>query len=381
MSHLLRRKFAILGFFLIFAFIPLACNLPGQQQPEPEEFSTSAAQTVEAQLTNVASDVTEVAESTVTMTAAPPTVPAETDTPTAPPPSATPECTNKASFVKDVTIPDNTFLAPGESFVKTWRLKNAGTCTWKPGYSIVFISGNIMGGPASKPLSASVQPNNTVNVSVDLVAPSTNGTHKGNWKLRDAGGVNFGIGANANNSFYVQIIVGPTPTPAPVSKTFNAASTGGVESNGHIISPPNSGDTSSNKGLQGFVTFNLSSIPDGATITKVKLDLGTPHDVLGDPFGSLGCIRAYPDAYGSLDAGDYTPPPVTGSYWRFCSQVQLADPSAQLGNSSAVSGVQAALASDTFQIRIQFNENETDGDGVADVLRPTPRLIVQYLKP
>lgn len=42
-----------------------------------------------------------------------------------------------AQFVKDVTIPDGTLLSPVQTFYKTWRLKNVGTCTWS-GYSVVF---------------------------------------------------------------------------------------------------------------------------------------------------------------------------------------------------------------------------------------------------
>jgi hypothetical protein len=33
--------------------------------------------------------------------------------------------------------------------------------------------------------------------------------------LRNAEGVNFGIGSNAQTAFWVQIVVGPTPTPEP----------------------------------------------------------------------------------------------------------------------------------------------------------------------
>jgi hypothetical protein len=46
-------------------------------------------------------------------------------------PTSTPEgCTDIAAFVADVTIPDNTVMAPNQPFTKTWRLRNDGTCTW-----------------------------------------------------------------------------------------------------------------------------------------------------------------------------------------------------------------------------------------------------------
>src|SRR4030042_311972 len=72
-----------------------------------------------------------------------------------------------------------------------------------------------MGGAAAVPLGRSVAPGTTVDLSVSLVAPASTGTHRGNWQLRNAGGVTFGLGASANQSFWVQIVVGSTPTLDP----------------------------------------------------------------------------------------------------------------------------------------------------------------------
>jgi hypothetical protein len=47
-----------------------------------------------------------------------------------PPPTLTPVPCDRAAFVADVTVPDGTNFAPGTTFVKTWRLKNNGSCTW-----------------------------------------------------------------------------------------------------------------------------------------------------------------------------------------------------------------------------------------------------------
>jgi Ig-like domain from next to BRCA1 gene len=103
--------------------------------------------------------------------------------------------------------------------VKTWRLKNNGSCTWTSGYAVVFYNGDAMSGPPSAPITnGTVPPGSTIDVSVSLVAPITPGTYKGNWRLRNSAGSVFGIGANADQSFWVQIkSVAPTPTPAPTS--------------------------------------------------------------------------------------------------------------------------------------------------------------------
>ena len=137
--------------------------------------------------------------------------PSPSDTPI-PSLSGTPSCTDRAGFVADVSIPDDMNLPPGGDFVKTWRLKNTGTCTWDAGYAVVFADGNLMGGQASQALAGSVPPGASVDISLNLKAPVTHGTHRGNWKLRNGHGVIFGLGTSG--SFYVQITVGATPTPS-----------------------------------------------------------------------------------------------------------------------------------------------------------------------
>ncbi len=114
---------------------------------------------------------------------------------------------DQAQFVADVTIPDGTVLAAGTTFTKTWRLKNIGTCTWGSGYRLVFSSGAQMGGPAEVNLPYSVAPGQMVDVSVTLTAPSTPGTHRGYWMLKNASGILFGLGWNADKPFWVEIVV------------------------------------------------------------------------------------------------------------------------------------------------------------------------------
>jgi hypothetical protein len=194
---------------LAAATIALAgCNFPGFQAT-PDAFATSAAATVAAQLTQSAFQLTQQALASPLPTATATELPASA-TPAATATATEAPCTDRAAFVSDVTIPDDTNLAAGATFTKTWRLRNAGTCTWDTGYALVFDSGNIMSGPASVALPGTVAPNATVDLSVSLKAPTSNGTHRGNWKLRNSAGVIFGIGVNANQPFWVQITVGPT---------------------------------------------------------------------------------------------------------------------------------------------------------------------------
>jgi hypothetical protein len=194
---------------LLLTLFLSACNLPAStEEPEgPGAILTAAAQTVEANLTQLAVQNTPTVSIQPTSTPAVATATSAVQSPAVPsstsgalPATADSDC-DDADFVTDVTIPDGTVMDAGESFTKTWRLKNAGTCSWTPSYSVVFSDGDSMGGPATQALTTTVNPGQTVDISINLKAPSTPGTYIGNWKLRNAAGVTFA-------TFYVDIRVG-----------------------------------------------------------------------------------------------------------------------------------------------------------------------------
>jgi hypothetical protein len=121
--------------------------------------------------------------------------------------SAAQTCTDRAQFVADVTVPDGTRYDPGATFTKTWKLRNVGTCTWTNSYTMFFESGTQMGSTASVNIPTNTAPNATVDVSVNMTAPSTAGFYRGYWKFKNASGVAFGIGRNANSPWWVEINV------------------------------------------------------------------------------------------------------------------------------------------------------------------------------
>lgn len=122
-------KFCRLTSFLLALALTAACAAP-------------ATPTVTATLPTPSA--TPAPTATLTATAAPtPTVYAS--------PSPQVNCTDLALFVEDVTIPDNTSLEKGQTFTKTWKLRNVGTCTWNSRYHLVFIGGENMSGPQTTP--------------------------------------------------------------------------------------------------------------------------------------------------------------------------------------------------------------------------------------
>jgi formylglycine-generating enzyme required for sulfatase activity len=100
-------------------------------------------------------------------------------------------CTADAAFVGDVTVPDNTALTPGESFDKTWRVRNSGTCPWEAGYRLALVSGERMGAVEGQTMAV-VVPDATLDITVTMVAPKNPGTYTGVWQMTNAKGEPFG---------------------------------------------------------------------------------------------------------------------------------------------------------------------------------------------
>ncbi|NPV85493.1 MAG: hypothetical protein HPY45_05740 [Anaerolineae bacterium] len=225
------KLFTFFSVMAVLAFVSLSCNLPGTRSQEVNE-QTAVALTVAAELTK-SSDKYNVSTSTQTAgvnltETATVTQPAsqQTATLTATPFSnhtatQTPIPCNQARFVTDVTYPDDTQVLTGSGFIKTWRLKNEGTCTWNSSYQIIFAGGDQMGAPnAVAVTSGSVPPNGTVDVSVNMTAPAAPGTYTGNWRLRAPDGTVFGIVNSPSGNFWVKIkAVSPTSVPPTFTPT------------------------------------------------------------------------------------------------------------------------------------------------------------------
>jgi Ig-like domain from next to BRCA1 gene/Carbohydrate family 9 binding domain-like len=150
--------------------------------------------------------------------------------------TAAPNCTNLAQFVSE-TVPDLTYYAPNATFIKTWTLKNIGTCTWGSGYALVFDTGDQMGGAASTPMTASVPPNALYVFTVNLTAPATSGTFTGYWKIQTPQGVRFGIEPNGTKAVTVKITTVP-PAPACTAKSERPNTNGPMIEAYYTTTPP-----------------------------------------------------------------------------------------------------------------------------------------------
>jgi len=161
-----------------------------------------------------------------TVTPQTPVAPLATGTPATQPPTSPANCKVQAVLMEDVTIPDDTRLTAGESFTKTWRFKNTGTCHWT-GYTINFLTGDRMGAPDSAPIPDTLA-GSTVDISLDLTAPTSDGSYSGYFTLKDAEGESINIGTE--KTFWLKIIVG-SGTTFPVSTPGGSSNSGGTSGN------------------------------------------------------------------------------------------------------------------------------------------------------
>jgi hypothetical protein len=122
------------------------------------------------------------------------------------------------SFVSDVSIPDNTPVNAGQSFTKTWKVKNAGSCAWDAGFKFAFTGGDAMGG-TSYTVPSAVAAGAVTDISVPMTAPNKSGTVRGNWRMSTASGQFFG------DEVYVQVVVGGGSSPAATNTTGAPAAT------------------------------------------------------------------------------------------------------------------------------------------------------------
>jgi len=301
MNAPLARRFILI--ICVLFLLSAACAMPSNTQPtrQPDSVNTLAAQTIDALMTQSAGGATQTPAAPTQAQSEPTLRPSATPQPTntqAVLPTATatrsPVC-DMAGFMQDVTIADGTPIAAGMQFVKTWRLRNEGTCTWTPDYAIVFDKGESMGAPASQKLDVSVPPGQTVDISVTLRAPGSPGEYRGDWKLRNASGVLFGLGSGGTGHFYVVIKV---VTPSNTGSGYDfAANYCMAEWTGNGKAIPCTGAEGS---ADGFVLYRARPILESGYVDDEPALLTNPPRV------NAGVIRGKFPAYTVKDKDHFS---------------------------------------------------------------------------
>ena len=151
---------------------------------------------------------------------------------------ATPACITSMAYIADLNLDDKNMtappvMAPGQDFVKSWRVLNNGTCDWQPDIALAYVNGNriessLNGNPV--PVGRVVRPGETIDLSASLRAPQVYGTFQSFWQMRDSLGQYFGqvvwVGIQVPNPNPPAAVAPPAPPPpATVNPNLRADST------------------------------------------------------------------------------------------------------------------------------------------------------------
>jgi hypothetical protein len=167
--------------------------------PRPEELYTQAAQTVQAGLTQTAmlqptsaATQTPAPTNTTTPTLAATTTSAVSPTNPVAPTSPRPSVADKAEWVSQNPA-DGAVLAPGQEFTLTWTVKNIGTTTWNTKYQLRYYLANaaLRFGASDIKFPKEVKPGESLDLTVNMKAPSAGGDYMTIWVLTNDQGVNF----------------------------------------------------------------------------------------------------------------------------------------------------------------------------------------------
>jgi uncharacterized protein YkwD len=209
----------LLVVLIVLALTASACNTQAPAQ-------TTASTLTEVQPATATEAATQTAIETASAATTTPSPQASAiPTPVTPIPTNPPDCTNSAAFVADVTIADNEIVAAGSSFIKTWRVKNTGTCIWGPDYTVTPYSGERMLAPSSIPLSLTL-PDQTVDISMELIAPSTDGKYDAYFVIKNPAGLIMKI----DNDSRLWVIINISSQVAAATQSQLAAATQNSES-------------------------------------------------------------------------------------------------------------------------------------------------------
>jgi polar amino acid transport system substrate-binding protein len=205
-----------------------AVNQALQQAQSENLIFTLAEQYLDAQPQDIVAVPTPTPEP-ATPTPAPNATP--TAVPTLPPPAG---CIDGMAWVADLNYDDSNMTAPpiippGQPFVKSWRVRNSGTCTWDSSYALAYDHGNVpaaqMGGQPVR-VQGTVAPGATYDFSANLTAPALPGGYQGFWQMRNGQGRAFGetVWVGIRVPAPAQPTPAPTQTPVP-GITFTANTT------------------------------------------------------------------------------------------------------------------------------------------------------------
>jgi hypothetical protein len=116
-------------------------------------------------------------------------------------PSPTPACLDSLTYLEDLSIPDGTLVAPGESLDKRWLVENTGTCNWEQGYSLKLVAGPDLGVSETQDLYPA-RSGSSATIRMIFTAPDEPNTYRSAWQAYNPQGEAFG------DPIFIEVTVG-----------------------------------------------------------------------------------------------------------------------------------------------------------------------------
>jgi hypothetical protein len=207
-------------------------------------------------------------------------------------------------------------ISPGGSSRLSWNVSGAETVTLGPDMGDVVLSG-----------TKEVSPGKTKTYTLTATSP---------------------IGTATATA---QVVVAET-LPNKVELYSIIAEDGQIRKDEFIGPEPDVGNTKTNAGAEAFLSFDISTIPKGATIKSAALDL-TTATIYGAPFNTLGMLFVYDCQYKTLSLHDYVSEIVPGALFSIA-----LPPWQPITSQTLASAIQKRvdMESSRFQLRFQFQK-------------------------
>ena len=141
--------------------------------------------------------------------------------------------------------------------------------------------------------------------------------------------------------------------------------------------PVQAGDGANNEAIRGFLSFDLSVIPNGATVQSAQLILPATApglEIQGQPFNDLDCLL--------LEAVEFTLPLNATAYNALAFPITCEN--TPLERVDVLIDVEDAIFEGLGRLQIRFSfEAPADGDNAADlyILRTSPQVEIVYTVP
>lgn len=158
-----------------------------------------------------------------------------------------------ARFVRDVTIPDATVIAPSTEFIKIWLVRNDGPCDWPEDVKLVAAGGDPMCEIGQFTSVESVKVGGEGHIAVGLKTPPSPGRYVSYFRLQAGDGQVFG------QKLWVDVRVQPMDYfTSPLFNNSNASSLKVPT----VVAVPTSSPVASDQSSEPIIVRFLESKPE-----------------------------------------------------------------------------------------------------------------------